>query len=310
MSEQSQTVETPVEEHVLTQPAVGEQLRAARQARGLDLSDAAQMLKLGARQVEALEQGDWQGLPGQTFIRGFVRNYARILQIDPTPLMAELDKVLEKPVSGLVARESSHAEMPRTSGGGSRRDRTVVLFGAALVVLALLAYFLLANDLSALRSNAKGLLDSLSQKPAEPVAEVIAPTAPAESVFPPGVTPQQVMNPQAVTPAEIAVPPRAEGVPVVSEAPPAPVATEPAPVASAPQMRFVFDKESWLDVRDRNNKQIFSQRVAAGTEQTLSGDGPLSLVIGYAPGVRVFWHGQAIDLAPHTKGDVARLVLE
>ena len=98
MSEQSQTVETPVEEHVLTQPAVGEQLRAARQARGLDLSDAAQMLKLGARQVEALEQGDWQGLPGQTFIRGFVRNYARILQIDPTPLMAELDKVLEMPV--------------------------------------------------------------------------------------------------------------------------------------------------------------------------------------------------------------------
>jgi len=84
----------------------------------------------------------------------------------------------------------------------------------------------------------------------------------------------------------------------------------PVPVANAPQMRFVFDKESWLEVRDRDNKQVFSQRVAAGTEQVLSGQGPLSLVIGYAPGVRVFWRGQAVDLAPHTRGDVARLVLE
>jgi hypothetical protein len=40
------------------------------------------------------------------------------------------------------------------------------------------------------------------------------------------------------------------------------------------------------------------------------GHGPLSLVIGYAPGVKLFWRGQAVDLAPHTKGEVARLVLE
>jgi cytoskeleton protein RodZ len=75
-------------------------------------------------------------------------------------------------------------------------------------------------------------------------------------------------------------------------------------------MRFVFDKESWLEVRDRDNKLIFSQRLAAGTEQVVSGEGPLSLVIGYAPGVQLFWRGQAVDLAPHTRGDVARLVLE
>jgi cytoskeleton protein RodZ len=42
----------------------------------------------------------------------------------------------------------------------------------------------------------------------------------------------------------------------------------------------------------------------------LAGNGPLSVVVGYAPGAHLYWRGQLVDLAPHTKGDVARLVLE
>jgi cytoskeleton protein RodZ len=45
----------------------------------------AQSLKLGPRQVAALENEDWQSLPGNTMIRGFVRNYARLLNIDVEP---------------------------------------------------------------------------------------------------------------------------------------------------------------------------------------------------------------------------------
>jgi cytoskeleton protein RodZ len=127
-------------------------------------------------------------------------------------------------------------------------------------------------------------------------------------VFPPGVTPQQVINPQVLAPADTpapVVPPIQE--PVKAGAEPQPT---PAPSATAPQLRFLFDKESWVEVCDRDNKIVFSQRLAGGAEQVVSGQGPLSLTIGYAPGVRLFWRGQSVDLAPHTKGDVARLVLE
>lgn len=306
MSEQIGSDEIAVEEVSSTRlPTVGEQLAAARQARGLAVPDIAQALKLGPRQVEALESGDWQLLPGQTFVRGFVRNYARLVQIDPAPLMMQLDGVLEKPVSTLSVPEMRPASMPLTGGSASRRDRAVMLTGGGLVLLAALVYFLLPNDLSAWRESTQSLLDSLARKeePATPPADAAAPSA--DPVFPPGATPQQVMNPQALTPVD-APPPAvaAEGA-----APPLNVA-KPAPVASAPQMRFVFDKESWLEVRDRDNKLVFSQRLAAGSEQVLSGEGPLSLVIGYAPGVKLFWHGQPVDLVPHTRGDVARLVLE
>src|SRR5512139_3689632 len=80
---------------------VGARLRVAREMRQMSVDEVAQALKLGPRQVEALESGNWQGLPGQTFVRGFVRNYARLLQIDPAPLMDHLDATLEKPVDSL-----------------------------------------------------------------------------------------------------------------------------------------------------------------------------------------------------------------
>ena len=320
MSELNKADELVGETAVLApQVSVGEQLGLAREARGLAVAEVAQMLKLGERQVRALESGDWAGLPGHTFVRGFVRNYARLLQIDSAPLMIQLDATLERPLTLLAEQESRPAEMPRTGGYGSHRDRTVVLIGGGLVVLAALAYFLLPGDLSALRESTQSLLDSFGRKE-EVLAPAAAPDAAAqagtstEPVFPPGTTPQQIMNPQAVVPLEQPAPvPSASEKPEQTSLTPAqpPVAAVDSPVvAKTPQMRFIFDKESWLEVRDRDNKLIFSQRVMAGSEQTLSGQGPLSLTIGYAPGVRLFWHGQAVDLAPHTRGDVARLVLE
>ncbi len=297
-------------------PDVGARLRLAREMRSLSVSDIAQTLKLGPRQVTALESGDWNSLPGQTFIRGFVRNYARALQIDPVPLMDLLDEALEKPADSLNVSDTRMATMPSSR---PRRDHTVVFAGLLLVVLAGLAYVLLPNDLSALREKAQGLIDSLSRKEAvsEPVAASVvpAPVAPVEPVFPPGTTQEQVMNPQVqatseLAPAKLDAPALPPAVTPSVVPPAAPAAAEKPVLASPAQVRFVFAKESWVEVRDRDNKVLFSQRGTAGSEQGVNGQGPLSLVIGYAPGVKLFWRGQAIDLAPHTKGQIARLVLE
>ena len=306
----------PVGEEIAasTPPSVGEQLAAARLARGLKVADVAQMLKLGARQVEALEDGNWQALPGATFTRGFVRNYARLLGLDAASLMAGLDTVLEKPAAALRVPRSPQGAMPQTGGGVSRRDRLVMIAGGVLVALAALAYFLVPGDLSSLRENTEHMLNSLAHQ------EMSAAQSgePSEPAFPPGATPQQIMNPQATPAAEEAAP-----VEAVPAAPAPAAASTSAPIAAAQaspsvapasaggaQLRLMVDKESWVEVRERDNRLLFSQRMPAGSEQTLTGTAPLSLVIGYAPGVRLTWQGKAVDLAPHAKGDVARLVLE
>ena len=295
--------------HALVQ-SVGEQLSAARKAHRLEVVDVAQALKLGSRQVEALENGDWQGLPGHTFIRGFVRNYARLVEIDSAPLMTQLDGILQKPVDTLNMSQPKPASMSAgTSFGAPRRDRMVVVFGLLLVLAAAFVYFLLDKDLSSLRDTAQSTIDSLARKneseapvaAKSPVDQSAAtmPVAPAEPVFPPGTTPQQVMNPQALAPPEQLSPATNTTAPESEK-----------PVATSAQLRFVVDKESWVEVRDRDSKVVFSERVTSGGDRTVSGQGPISLVIGYAPGVKLYWRGEAIDLVPHSRGDVARLVLE
>ena len=67
--------------------SAGTRLRLAREAAGMTLDDVAQQLKLARRQVVALESDDVAALPGPTFVRGFIRNYARLLKIDAAPLV-------------------------------------------------------------------------------------------------------------------------------------------------------------------------------------------------------------------------------
>ena len=303
---EEQGSELPADSAVaIEMPAVGAQLREAREALGLKVSDIAKTLKLGQRQVDALENGQWDGLPGATFIRGFVRNYARLVQLDPNLLVAQLDPVLVKPVDTLIVPKVQPADMPQFGGGPARRDRVVVAIGLLAVLLAAALYFLLPNDLAALRTDAQSLLDSLARKD-EPVPPP-SPVGQSESVLPPGATTQEVLTPQAVTPGETS--PVAATAASPTNLPVADTTSSPSGAVNA-QMRLVVDKESWIEVRDRENKVVFSQRLAAGAEQVVGGQGPLSVVIGYAPGVRLFWRGQSIDLTPHSRGDVARLVLE
>lgn len=327
MVEQEETVTPP-------QVQIGDFLRQAREARGLSVDEIARTLKLGVKQLEALEASRWAALPGHTFIRGFVRNYARLVNVDPGPLMAQLDQQLEPPKSNLAVPETRPANLPYSGFDVSRKSRQMVLLGGGALLLAAAAYFLMPNDLSALRANAQSLLDSVGRKESE---SSVATSVAAEPALPPGQTLQQTLNPQAQTPVSAESEPAKAVEPTPTPAPkaetpvapasqpailtpppslqPSPV-TQPAPIAppaavgGTPQIRVVADKMAWVEIRDRDNKAVFSQRMAAGVEQALSGQGPLSVVIGYAPGVRLFWHGQAIDLAPHTKGDVARLVLE
>lgn len=287
----AEAAEVPVQEVVPEAfPSVGTVLRNAREARSLPVSDIAQALKLGQRQVEALERDDWSVLPGTTFIRGFVRNYARLVDIDPAPLMGRLEGQLEKPVDTLAVPA---AAPPRISNASKSRDGLVVGIGGLLLILAALAYFLLPNDLTELRDAWQGLLGG-TEVPVEAVPPQVAPAQ--EVLFPPDATAQQLIAPQAA-PGEAAAQ--------------QPVASVP-PDAAAPssQLRFVLSQPSWLEVRDRDDNIIFSQRLIAGSEQIVEGRGPLSVTIGYAPGVKLQHRGQVVNLEPHTRGDVARLVLE
>ncbi|WP_288903885.1 helix-turn-helix domain-containing protein [uncultured Sneathiella sp.] len=126
----------PVEEG---SPSVGAQLRAAREEKGLSLHQVADILRLRASQVHALEEGEFSSLPGQTFVTGFLRSYANLLDLDAVAIVE-----LYKHEEGGGLHVPSLA-FPEPSSGG-RIPGAGILLGTFVVTLILLAGWFLYQE--------------------------------------------------------------------------------------------------------------------------------------------------------------------
>ncbi|AZY49739.1 helix-turn-helix domain-containing protein [Bordetella avium] len=114
--------------------SVGEALRGLRQAKGWSLQEVSSRIKFSPRQIEALEQEQWDELPSGVSLRGLIRNYARLLGADGAAIVASLDGEARAPASAkLGASRSLH-------GGGLPVDeeRSSSSWGWILVIIALL----------------------------------------------------------------------------------------------------------------------------------------------------------------------------
>lgn len=81
-------------------PAVefGRILRLGREEKSLSIGEVAERLKLSAKQIEAFESGNYEGMPEGVFIRGFLRSYGRFLDLDEQAVSMHLDRIV--PQSG------------------------------------------------------------------------------------------------------------------------------------------------------------------------------------------------------------------
>lgn len=303
MSETDTTVESaaPVP---APEPAVrpGRTLADARTSRNQTVAEIALQLKLSVSQVEALEADDYARLPGPVFVRGFVRNYARLMELDGEALVAGLKMPLD-PLAAGAAIPHSH-NIPFPDGRGPRWP----IYAALIAVLAVIVV----------------LFEFIYSSPPAQVTDAPAPPAPvvAQPVFPPQSDVSAVMATQPVAepaqPAPVSVPvavppPMPAQAPAPVSAPPTqqiPVAAPEAKRAGAVEMKMIFEKQSWVEVRERDDRIVFSQLSPAGAVQIIQVVPPLNVVIGSASGVKVTYKGRSVDLAPHAKNEVARFTLE
>lgn len=71
------------------EPPLGERLAAAREHKGVDLARAERDTKIRMRYLAALERGDYRDLPGAVYTKGFLRNYAQYLGLDPDDVLRQ-----------------------------------------------------------------------------------------------------------------------------------------------------------------------------------------------------------------------------
>lgn len=284
--EGAEGLEGSAEEVVIQKPCVGERLRATREALGLETAEVASLLKLSKHQIDALEAGDWSKLPGHTFVRGFVRNYARVLKLDAAELLADLEP--PPPATPKLQLPQSKRTVLPESGQAQRRDYAAVLAGMVLVAIAVVAYYVVPENF-------------WQTKPRELTPQTPVVAAEPAPLFPPA----------SVSGTEWMVSP----VPLSSNAVAAAVASDNVsaqPVSADPGTGLVlnFTQPSWVEIRDRSGQIVFSQLNQAGTEQLIDGQPPFALVVGNAAHVTVRYRGRNIELQPRSKDDVARVTVE
>ena len=272
----------------------GAALASARRAAGLSVADVAAQLRLSPRQVQALEADRYEDLPGAVFVRGFIRNYARLLKLDPASLLDALEPELVQDAP-LRVRETS-GTLPLAG----RRDRARPLL---IVFCLILAAALAAGGYELWSRQAEQRTHTASSQTSAPPVAVQQ-----EQVQQPAPTVVESRGPgSAYSPA-----PPAPSEPAVTATPVEPVA-QAAPGAPSQQrtgrLRVQFAADSWIEVRDREGVMYIGTG-AAGSERLFEGLAPLTVVIGNAKGVRITYNDQPLDLSAHAARNIARLTLE
>lgn len=285
------TVDNAVQESSLQQ-SVGAQLRRAREARGMTVEGVGAAIKLAARQVEAIEADAYAELMNPTYARGFIRNYAALIGLDPQALLAQLDQQQVRATPQLVEQADVGVAMPVQS---PRRKWLLPLFALSVPVVVAIALYMWSEFWTA--------------PPGEQVqVEQEAVMPPPDAVAEPETEPA---TPSADAQAADAVATEATLAAALPEASPPPAESASAsPVTGQRQLAFTFAADSWVEIRDAEDRIILSELNRAGSSRTVGAVFPVSLVIGNAKSVRLSVDGTPHDLAPATKVDVARLRLE
>ncbi len=279
-------------------------LRATRESYGASIEAVAAQLKLAPRQVQALEEGEFDLLPGRTFVRGFMRNYARLLELDPEVILQALPRggasALEAPP--LSSTTGTIGELPDSNATRPSWLRGSVALAVVIVVVAAAAYEYMQ------RSRGPAALGKSSANGA---------AAPADTATRARVDGAAPAVPDANETRAPAVQPNV--APLATAGAPAPVNT--ASTANAAQMsvldqgalapiRLDLRGTSWIEVRDATRRVVLAQTLKPGDVPTITGEPPFEVTIGNAPLVTLTFRGRTIDLLPYTRQNVARLTLQ
>lgn len=300
--------------------SAGATLRAARQARGLEIDALAQVLKVPERKLEALEADRYDELPGLSFVRSLAQSYARQVGLDTAKVLALLPSAgpppqqqLENVSRGLQTpyREGASSNPFGRSGTGLPEWLKPVFLVPAILLLAALAFWF-APPMRAM-FGAMGWPAAGAESTGTAAVSEATPVTGTASTAGAGAgmlvsAPTAVVVPVAPAASNPVAPPVSE---TVHSAPPEPTPNEAsAPPAVGGAVVLRTTGESWIEVRDAGGAVLLSRTVLPGEVIGLDGAMPMRLKAGIASVTQVTVRGEPFSLAPFTRGNIATAVLK
>jgi len=319
---------------VLAVPRInpGESLRKARESRGWTIAEVAAQLNLTPQRLSQIELGAFDKLPGHTFARGYVRAYAKLLDVDQNRLVLEFDQFTGSDAAGSSVHSLGRIEEPMSY---SQRALRMVSFVLLLALAGLGFYWWQEQAELSGKDSAVTSLEQVEVEGADGTTQihqfdeledqaVLAAQGDSELLAPvlPDTGEVSEAQPEAVAQAEETAPAAPSAVTAntatelvaaaeqpVGVAPQAAVA-QPAPAAAGEaRVSVTYSADCWTQLTDATGKVLFSALKRKGDTLELAGKPPFELRLGYARGAQVSYNGAVVDVAPFVSGETARLKL-
>ncbi|MFP3352149.1 DUF4115 domain-containing protein [Pseudoalteromonas sp. SIMBA_153] len=274
------------------EPSVGQILKTHRENANISLAKIASLLKLTELQVQHIENDEYHLLGAKTFVKGYIKNYCRTLNIDCSAILAMLPafSASDKPVDMQSFSRRTEKE------AHDSRLMTVSYLILAIVIGSSAVWWwqnAMPIDEQTNTINANNSLISEQQKSTKLLAEA-ADEAQSNEIEPAPQANSSVFNEQQTIQAAPVNNAQSQSEPTSSD---------------LSTIIMMFNDESWVEIHDANDEKIAFGVKKAGYEMTLTGVAPFSVVLGKHDVVRITLNGEPVDISAFPKNRLAKFKL-
>jgi cytoskeleton protein RodZ len=293
----------------------GASLKAKREAGGYSLADVSKDIRVTCTRLAALEADDYGRVGSDTFVIGYIRQYAKWLGMDAEELVASYKRAVGRESAGGTDYSSVQQTQPKATTG--KKGLPLLWFVIGLLILWLVAAMFLNNgggDPQERRQpNAQREEAPVVSGDEEPEQEIPSePMNPVEELEP---EPTYQSKGDVKTPSQPEVGTQEqvleEAVPISSNTrepqPAARTQTEPESTAALDQLSMSFSGDCWVEVRNASGDLLFAQLQNAGDNLQLLGQAPFQVLLGDARAATVQVNGRQVDINPRPNRDTMRL---
>lgn len=268
---------------------LGNRLRDTREQQGISLKEAEASTRIRQRYLEGLESDDYATLPAPVYTRGFLRSYAKFLQLDVDDVLDEYDRMLPSKVSTPLRSRREPAVSTRGWSGPDARTTTIavlLLLGAGGLAFFFKQY---SDFVASARPVSATPTARVSTNAPLPTLAIVPTTAPPLAAVP-LATPTSlpvVAAPTAPPPAPTAVPATPPPAPTATPTPPPATLTPNAGVA----VNATFSQPAWMRVVIDGVTE-YEGTIQAGASKQWDGKRTVTIRVGNAGGVRFVVNGK------------------
>lgn len=277
----------------------GDLLRLAREKAGLSLERAAELSRIRPSILAAIEADDTAEI-ASVYLRGYIRNYAHALGIDP----ADIDDHLAH-AQGVEPVVQSVFSVKVDRGRAEKWLKASSYLAASAVIAALAWQFTHEAVRFSLGGSQLAQTPAASSAVAEPNAEEpAAQPRPSNTHLNASIAAVEVIQQRGDRGGQAAA---EQAWAAIS----GPEADETTSLAATEDHRLTVSTsaDSWVEILDGKGAQLELDLIRAGHERAYTGTGPFQVMLGRASAVELTLDGEPVDLSPHTRGNVARLTL-